>query len=541
MSEVLVVGAGPVGLTMAAELARHGIRCRIIDALAKPLPYCRAIGVTPRTLEIWEDMGIARQMIDRGIWLRGMRIVMKGLPHHDMLAEPLDLPYGELGLPQYDTEEILTRHLNQFGIAVERGISLRAIARNDQEVRVTLAHADGTQEEATFQYLVGCDGAHSAVRRQLGMTFEGDAFPYVFMLGDVHIDWDLPRGIAMRAIQFVEDDAPKMFIAIPLPERGRYRVSMRAPEELTTQGGTDHGIQSELPSPGLEHLQAVADDLVPDSPRLTDLRWSSIFRISMRLASHYQMGRCFIAGDAAHIHPPTGGQGMNTGIQDAYNLAWKMALVLKNAAPPELLDSYEAERRPVGFEVVQRTRAATEAMANKQAPAPENPLVNTQTLISYRDSAWIRDDGDKTASLQAGDRVPDCGNLHRDNINFPWRLFEIVKGTEHVLLVHSPADDLGDEPLRLEQFTNKLQSSVGNCLRVVMIVGPDTKAVEPAGLSVYRDVNAEFANAFTTHPATYLIRPDGHIAWRGKSWSDTGLKEYLGKVFTGIDGCTIEG
>src|SRR6185369_1034447 len=151
-------------------------------------------------------------------------------------------------------------------------------ARAQRAIR--LDRADGTAETATFRAVVGCDGAHSAVRRALGIPFEGEAFPIMFMLGDVHIDWDLPRGMALRALRLVENAPPDMFIAVPLPEPGRYRVSMLASPELAASGGSSHGIQSELPGPQLPQLQSVADGLLPEKPKLSDLRWSSIFRIS---------------------------------------------------------------------------------------------------------------------------------------------------------------------------------------------------------------------------------------------------------------------
>src|SRR5262249_35312065 len=282
-------------------------------------------------------------------------------------------------------------HLDRFGIAVERGVALDDLRQTEESVAVRLARADGQTEETGFRYVIGCDGAHSAVRRALGVGFEGEAFPMMFMLGDVHIAWDLPRGLALRALRLVEDSAPDMFIAVPLPEAGRYRVSMLAPPALAPSEGSDHGIQSELRGPDLAHLQSVADDLVPGGARLSDLRWSSIFRITMRLASQYRQGRVFIAGDAAHIHPPTGGQGMNTGIQDAYNLAWKLALVLQGAAPETLLDSYEAERRPVGADVVARTRAASEGYGRESGGKPDR-LADTQIRISHRGSDWGRED-----------------------------------------------------------------------------------------------------------------------------------------------------
>lgn len=354
MDSILVVGAGPVGLTIAAELTRHGVRCRIVDRLPTPSRYCRAIGVTPRTLEVWDDMGIVHEAIGAGLWLTGARAIVNGAPPKDVMTDLSDLPYATLGLPQYETERILAGHLRRFGIEIERPVTLASLSQTGDAVEVTLDHADGTSEEAAFRYVIGCDGAHSFVRKAAGISFEGDRFPMSFMLGDIHADWDLPRGMAMWAIHPREDAAPDLFIAIPLPEQNRYRVSMVAPDSASgpADGGTDHGIQSEREGPPLSALQEVADRLLPAKVTLSDLRWSSIFRISMRLAQHYRAGNVFIAGDAAHIHPPTGGQGMNTGIQDAYNLAWKLALVLQGKADAFLLDSYEAERRPIGADVV---------------------------------------------------------------------------------------------------------------------------------------------------------------------------------------------
>jgi 2-polyprenyl-6-methoxyphenol hydroxylase-like FAD-dependent oxidoreductase len=256
LADVLVVGAGPVGLTLAAELARHGTRCRIIDKLPKPSPYCRAIGVTPRTLEVWDDMGIARAMIDAGIWITGQRSIIHPHAPKDGLLELSDLPYSQLGLPQYETERLLTRHLNQYGLQVERGVTLASLGQDANQVEVELEHESGKTERAAFRYVVGCDGAHSAVRHELKIPFEGEAFPMLFMLGDVHIAWDVPRGMALRALRLVEDNAPDMFIAVPLPEPGRYRVSMLAPPELPKSGGTDHGLQSELPGPDLSAAAA---------------------------------------------------------------------------------------------------------------------------------------------------------------------------------------------------------------------------------------------------------------------------------------------
>ena len=524
---------------MAAELARHGITCRIVDKLGVPSPYCRALGVTPRTLEVWEDMGIVREMIDKGIWLQGRHMEIEGQPARDIRVDLSDLPFSSLSLPQYETERILTRHLSQFGIEIERGVTLTRVVQEEDAISVTLDHGEGRQEQASFRYVIGCDGAHSAVRRAAGIGFTGEAMPYDFMLGDVHIAWDLPRGMSFWAMRPVKEAAPDLFIAIPLPELNRYRVSMLAAPDLSAMGGgTDHGIQSERPAPSLAQLQEVADRVVAGRPRLSDLRWSSLFRVSMRLADHYRKGNLFIAGDAAHIHPPTGGQGMNTGIQDAYNLAWKMALVLKQRATPDLLESYEVERRAEGADVIARTTAASRRIAD-QGAKPDR-LADTQIQISYRASTWVRDDAagkaDPTAP-GAGDRAPDCQGLLRHGVGFPLRLFEVLRGTEHVLLVDAQAEpeqkvtELYALAIRLRQ---EFGEDFGAYLRLVAIGDLPGVLNPPPGVSFLADSAQAFRKAYAPRDGSaWLVRPDGYIGWRGESALGAELVAFLHGVFGG--------
>jgi 2-polyprenyl-6-methoxyphenol hydroxylase-like FAD-dependent oxidoreductase len=534
-TEVLIVGAGPVGLTMAAELARHGVRSRIIDKLPAPLPFCRAIGVTPRTLELWDDMDVVRDMIDAGVWLTGRRRIINGQVHDEFL-NLADLPYAVLGLPQYETERILTRHLARSGIQIDRGLTLEALTTSNGQVQVVLGDANSRRETLAFRYVIGCDGAHSLVRRALSIPFEGSAIPAQFVLGDVHVDWELPRGMSLWALRPAADGPPDLFIAIPLPEPGRYRVSTLAPPELAIQTtATDHGIQSERAAPGIEPLQAAADRLVPEKPNLSDLRWSSIFRISMRLAARYRQGNAFLAGDAAHIHPPTGGQGMNTGIQDAYNLAWKLALVLKGQARDSLLDSYELERRPVGESVIAATTAASMRMAQPSSgnskPGSESAeairLADTQLLVHYRGSPLVA--GESAWRPTAGDRVPDCTELRRAGVGHALRLHDILRGPEHVVIQFLPSPEQALNVPPLPQLAASLVKA--GWLRTATIVGPGLDVASSSGAPCYSDSAGNFLKLFGAHDACLLVRPDGYLAWRGPSFDEASFGHTLGKTF----------
>ncbi|MER2508654.1 MAG: FAD-dependent monooxygenase [Amaricoccus sp.] len=513
MASVLIVGGGPVGLTLALALARAKVAVRIIDKAAEPSRFCRAIGVTPRTLEVMEDLGPTRDLIEAGLWLTGMRVVITGDPARDVAVNFSDLPYSALGVPQYATEAVLGDHLARHGVLVERGVALTGLDQDADGVNVTLDTPAGP-ETARYPWVVGCDGAHSTVRRALGLGFEGDAFPMEFMLGDVAMDWDLPRGMTYRAITPRENAPPDLFVAIPLPDRDRYRVTMVAPDRLSAPAGagTDHGIQSERPDATIEDLREVAARLVPGSVTLSDMRWSSIFRISMRLASGYRVGRALIAGDAAHIHPPTGGQGMNTGIQDAYNLAWKLGMVISGRADATLLDSYEAERRPVAAEVVART---TEASVNLGHPTHKpNRLEDTQILVSYAGGPLA--EGPGTATLKAGDRAPDVPGLRRFGVGFPLRLFDFLKGPDWVLL--APVDE---DTMAIEAAATAL----GPTVRVIG-VSPAAPGAQPPRVTLAHDADGGFMAAYGATGA-WLIRPDKYIGLHLPELSVEAVRAYL--------------
>jgi pentachlorophenol monooxygenase len=419
--DVLIAGGGPVGLSAAIELARRGIACRIVDPLAEPLQYAKAVGVQPRTLEVFEGMGVLQAILDAAIPMRGQRVYVNGTQTGELeMALPEDVPFGFIAIPQYATERVLRDELSRRGVHVERGVAVTGFAQDDDGVTVTL-----TGDRAVRAgYLVGADGAHSAVRKGLGLRFEGGAFEERYMLGDVEVDWSQPPGWGVRSMHQTDGRTDDLLVCIPLPGRGRYRMSMLVPDELS---GPDA-------KPELRHIQPVLDRLAPEPTTARNLRWSSVFGISHRIVDSYGSGRVFVASDAAHIHPPTGAQGMNTGIQDANNLAWKLALAVRGEGAAGLLASYDAERRPVGAEVVGRTvRHARDGIGADSTDLTYVIRREAQLLISYADSPIV--------GPGAGGRAPDARGLLRPAVTDPMRLFTLLGQRDHTLLLYAADGD----------------------------------------------------------------------------------------------------
>ncbi len=226
--DVLVVGAGPVGLMMAAELHRHGATCRLVEQLAERSPHCKALGITPRTMEIWDDLGIVQQALNSGMPLKGMVSIANGdWQHGEETGVALaDGAYGFLTLAQYDVERILAEHLLRLGGQIERGVELVEIAPTKDQVTATLKRASGPQETVTCRYLIGCDGGRSLVRHALKLPFEGDHYEQVFMLADVELDWPLPRGYAYKLARLENDKILAGGACLPVPGNvRRYRIS----------------------------------------------------------------------------------------------------------------------------------------------------------------------------------------------------------------------------------------------------------------------------------------------------------------------------
>ncbi len=526
---VLIVGAGPVGLTMASHLRADGLGPRIIDKAPHPSETSKALVLWPRSLEMLDDLGIVDRFLADGRTPNAMRLYGSG---HLLLTVALGsgvegTAYPKpLVLPQSETERLLTEHLREVGVPVERPVELARFAERGDGVDATLRHADGREEDVRCDYLLGCDGAHSAVRHGLGLEFTGKAELNDFLLADCRMD-----GLPDDTISLFWH--PKGALAFFPFGDGRARViaDIGAPPA-----------DGKPRDPTLEEVQAIVDERGPGGVRLSDRRWLSAFRINERKVADYCKGRCFLAGDAAHIHSPAGGQGMNTGMQDTWNLAWKLALVRSGCAKASLLDSYTPERGAVGELVLRNatlmTRVVTihnpigqfvrNAIAGTLGLVPSIPRAFFKNLtelgIHYPDSplngqsssvAWA------TGGLKPGDRVPD-GMLRSPTTGEERRLHAILRGPQHDLLL------LPDDPSRisdLAEIGRHAEAAFPGVIGTHVIAGVSTTGgatpdwLDPEG-SLRRILRARTS-------ALAVVRPDGYLGYRGQpaSWDD--LRAYL--------------
>jgi 2-polyprenyl-6-methoxyphenol hydroxylase-like FAD-dependent oxidoreductase len=522
--EVLVVGAGPTGLTMAAELARHGARCRIIEASPAPATTSRAIVIHARTLELFAAMGIADRVIAAGRKIHALQMVADGRAVFRLSLDPLDTPYPfTLGLSQAETERFLTEHLQQLGVTAERAARLTRFTQDADGVTAAVQRGDGTEESIRAAYLVGCDGAHSTVRQALSLAFEGAPFPETFALADVKLTGNLPEDEIALFLH-----AEGLLLCVPLPG-GRCRIIADLSHAEAAQPP---------PEPTFAQIQQIFAQRGPGDVTLTDPLWISAFRIHHRKVNEYRVERVFVAGDAAHIHSPAMGQGMNTGIQDAINLGWKLAGVLRGRALPVLLDSYGAEREPVAREVITLTGRVTEIATLRQPIAREirdrlMPLLGnlepvrhrilsevSELSVNYRSSPIVEQHGAFHGGPAAGDRALDAA------LPGGATLFERLRGTEHVLLLF---DGLNSTPGRGEGLAElrPLEQQFPEVLRLLRVCrqtdGEDDTLPDPDG-AVHRRYGARQACA-------YLVRPDGYVGFRGTPPRAEVLRRYLGRLF----------
>lgn len=342
-TDVLIVGAGPVGLFLANECARRGLRWKIVEQRADQSEHSKALAIFPRTLEIFDMAGLVPAFLEAANRVNSVAV----LSHDRTLArirfEPEQTPYPFVAMvPQNVTESLLAEALRRRGGRVDYNTSFVSVEQSEDAVSVTIEHG-GTREDIDAVFVVGCDGAHSGVRTSLGIELEGGDYDTPFMLADVETNQDLPG----NEMQLCPGTQGPVAIFPMSATRRRIVATIERPE-------------GEAPS--LELVQRVLAERAPKEIQAHALHWSSYFRIHHRHAPRLREGRVFLAGDAAHIHSPFGGQGMNTGLHDVWNLIWKLEMVLRGHGSNQLLDSYSEERIPIIADVIETTDRLTKVM-----------------------------------------------------------------------------------------------------------------------------------------------------------------------------------
>lgn len=496
-TSVLIVGAGPTGLALAIELGRQNVAFRIIDAAPKPSELSRALGIQSRTLEVFHSMGIIDEILAAGLRISGAEYYSNGEKLAQFNFDGLDAPYPFfIILPQAQTEKILTARCESLGVKIERGLRLESFTQNQSGVSANITCADGSHETIAADYIVGCDGAHSAVRHGLNMDFIGSENPEHWLLADLVFENPAAANLRDDSLQVNLSNAGPL-VLFPLPGN-RFRIfgdqSVDSPEDNSPEF-----VQRFIQQRGLKVKILRAD-------------WISHFRIHQRYAKKFRVGRAFLAGDAAHIHSPAGGQGMNTGIQDACNLAWKIAITTEHHANEKLLDSYEAERLPIDRAVVRNTTMLTRAVTWQNPIARSirqrvlplllgmSPVKSkmqqeiSQLAVGYRKSPIVRG----RAALRAGERMIDRPVQHDSVLR---RLHKLIADPHHTLLGVNLSDA---DANRLR--TLLAQSQFANLFDVRIVGDLHTKS----------DLDA---------PAIYLVRPDGYIGFASQAPIESAIED----------------
>ena len=552
--QVLIVGAGPVGLTLACDLAWRDVPIRIIDAHPEPSRHSKAIGVFSRTLELLENLEVADEMVRSGVRVDGVLVYAGATPIARVDTRHIASHYNfVLSLEQSATERILMERLRALGVQVERPVRLTSLQHRSEGVEVVLERADGERESLAVPWVVGCDGAHSSVRKALGLPFAGERYAESFSLADVHIAGAPTE--AEHHIQVFLAGEGMLFMA-PLAG-GRQRLIVNEPPAAATDDQDD---------PTLNDVRRWWRQRVPYSSagalEVTDAEWVSRFTIHRRMVPKLRERHVFLAGDAVHIHSPAGAQGMNTGIQDALNLGWKLALVAHGQAPQALLDTYNAERLPIAKAILAATHLVTAGMTARHplVLAARNQLMRRVVNVA----ALQRRGANRAAGLQwnyrgrqslratiggflhalrrrfrlaAGDRAPDVVLAGPEG----QRLYDRLRHPGHTLLIfvgRNPAREKIQQAIEVMRRVEEQYGSLITCQLIMTQQGHALDGLSPKAALV--DVGGRtHARYGLSTGGLCLIRPDRYVAFHERGFDLGALHVALAPVLMAKTGAVV--
>ncbi|MEK6280847.1 MAG: FAD-dependent monooxygenase [Acidobacteriota bacterium] len=508
-TDVIIVGAGPTGLSLACQFVRYGIEFVVIEKTDAVTPFSKAIGVQARTLEIYEQLGLAQKAIEQGSIAGKARLLAGG----EMRAE---LDFSNIGqglsaypymllLEQSKNEQLLYEYLRQRGKDVLWKTELKGLSQTDDRVRAEVKTVNGTSQIVDAKYLVGCDGAKSLVRHALGLEFQGSTVERMFFVADVKVDWKFSHDALHVCLS-----KNSLLAFFPLKGDRRYRIVGTFPEEFSK--AEDEVLYEEIEQRIKEEAKLDLD--------IQGVDWFSTYKVHTRHVNKFSAGRCFLAGDSAHIHTPAGGQGMNTGIQDGYNLAWKMALVLGGKADERLLETYNEERLENAKNLTQSTDRMFQFLASSEwllaflrtnvLPSVAEYILSLGTVknfvftlisqigINYRHGSLSRHVGDENFKVKAGDRLPYFqieGKSVYDRLHQPKFHFLVFSDAQNEY--QTLKTELENEYAEMVDFN---------------VIPSDSQAMEAFGASTSFIV---------------LLRPDNYVGFISTEISVSEVRDYL--------------